>query len=443
MATNVAVAPSRKQQWYSGIDRRLWIILAITSAGWLLDAMDLNFIAVVLQPCFKDLLGAATTPAKMAYYGGLIVAVQLVGWGLGGLSLGILGDYIGRARTLALSIFVYALFTGLCAFAPNWWLLASCRFLAAWGIGSEWAVGTALINETWPARSRIVASAIMASSFGFGALLSGLVNLVVGPYGWRYVFLVGIIPAILVSIIRRRIPESRRWEEADARRKEIRGRIQKGMDITEAERGLASFTLVALFRKPWSRNTWSGLVMAFAITAGYWGSLTFLPARAAQLALAVKKNPLEVSSWTWIIVNVAAAVSMIIFALLTETIGRRRSFILTSILSMAVLPIVYVGSRDYQTLYLTVPLLGFVSGAFGIFAVWFPEMFPTHLRATGASFCFNVARIVSAAGPFIGGSLVAFFGSIPKAVCAMGASYIIGLVAVAYAPETKGKPLPE
>jgi MFS family permease len=111
---------------------------------------------------------------------------------------------------------------------------------------------------------------------------------------------------------------------------------------------------------------------------------------------------------------------------------------------MVVLPIVFFGSNDYKTLYLSVPLIGlFLNGIFGVFAVWFPEMYPTHLRATGASFCFNVGRIVSALGPFIGGSLVALFGGIPRAACVMGASYIVGLVAVAFASETKGKPLPE
>ena len=180
MASTVAVETGKEQAWYSGIDRRLWIILGIAYAGWLLDAMDLNFIAVVLGPCLKDLLGAAATPANIGHYGGIIVAAQLVGWGFGGLTLGIMGDYTGRARALAISILVYSVFTGVCALAPNWWALALFRFFAAWGVGSEWAIGTALINETWPQRSRVWAAGIMASAFGFGALLSGLVNMLLG-----------------------------------------------------------------------------------------------------------------------------------------------------------------------------------------------------------------------------------------------------------------------
>lgn len=402
-----------------------------------------NFIAVVMRPCLTELLGKGASPATISYHGGIIVAIQMFGWGLGGLTLGVVGDYFGRARTLALSIFVYAVFTGICAVAPNWWMLALFRFFAGWGIGSEWAVGTALINETWPARSRVVASGIMAASFGFGALVAGFVNLLIGTHGWRLVFLVGIIPAILVSIVRRRIPESKKWEETDARRREIRGRMETGKSVSEAERNLAAFTLVALFKKPWRRSVIAGLFMAFAVSSGYWGSMTWLPAHAANLAIAAKANPVEASMWVWIVCNCGTVVFTLIFAMLTDTIGRRGSFILTCVLSMAVLAYVYLGVTNYHTLYFVVPLLGIVSGGFGIFAVWLPEMFPTHLRSTGASFCYNVARIGSCAGPFIGGSLVLFFGSIPKAACAMGASFIIGLIAVMFAPETKGKPLQE
>lgn len=443
MATT-AVAPKAAKAWYSGIERRLWIILGIAYAGWLLDAMDLNFITVVLGPCLKDLLGATATPARIGHYGGMIVAAQLLGWGLGGLTLGIVGDYIGRARALALSIFVYSLFTGVCALAPTWWALALFRFFAAWGVGSEWAIGTALINETWPARSRVFASGIMASAFGFGALLSGLVNILIGSHGWRYVFLVGIVPAILVAFILKRIPESHRWEEMDARRKEIRKRQAEGTAISAQDQKLVAFTLMGLFQQPWLKNTVVGTIMCFAATAGWWGSQTWLPVRAAQLAVAAKANPLTVASWTVIIANVAAAVGMFGFAVLTDKMGRRGAFILASVGSIVVLPIVFFGANDYITLYWLVPLIGlFLNGVFGTFPVWFPEMYPTHLRATGASFCFNVGRIVSAAGPLVGGSLAAMFGGIPRAACFMGLSYLIGLIAVAFASETRGKPLPE
>ncbi len=443
LATTTATLQPKKA-WYAGHERRLWMILAVAYAGWLLDAMDLNFITVVLGPCLRELLGTAATPANIGFYGGVIVAAQLIGWGFGGLTLGIVGDYIGRSRALYLSIIVYSVFTGICAFAPNWWMLALFRFFAAWGVGSEWAIGTALINETWPSRSRVFASGIMASAFGIGALLAGLVNMAIGSHGWRYVFLVGIIPAILVAIIRKRIPESRKWEEMHARRQAIQARVAAGAAISEQEKKLVTFTLSSLFQRPWLKNTIVGTLMCFAATAGWWGSQTWLPVRAAQLAVAAKANPITVVSWTVIIANLAAAIGMFCFAVLTEKLGRRGAFVLASVGSMVALPIVFFGANDYVTLYWLVPLTGlFMNGVFGVFPVWFPEMYPTHLRATGASFCFNVGRIVSAAGPFIGGSLVAMFGGIPRAACIMGASYLIGLIAVAFATETKGKPLPE
>jgi MFS family permease len=183
---DIAHAPA--QRWYQGIERRLWIILAVTYVGWLLDSMDLNLFTVVLVPSLRELLGSQATPQTIGYYGGTIIAVQLLGWGVGGLVFGIIGDYWGRARTLCLSIACYSIFTALSGLAPNWWTLAIFRFLMAAGVGAEWALGTALINETWPQRSRVAASAIMMSAFGLGFLLAGVVNLLVGPWGWRWVF---------------------------------------------------------------------------------------------------------------------------------------------------------------------------------------------------------------------------------------------------------------
>ena len=159
-----------------------------------------------------------------------------------------------------------------------------------------------------------VASGIMASAFGVGALLSGLVNMLLGVHGWRFVFLVGIVPAILVAMILQRIPESRRWEEVDARRREARARLSKGQAITASEQQLVSFTLAGLFQKQWLRNTVVGTLMSFAATAGFWGSQTWLPVRAAQLAVAAKANPIQVASWTVIIANIGAAIGMFAFA---------------------------------------------------------------------------------------------------------------------------------
>ena len=433
-----------RQRWYQGIDRQLWIILAVTYVGWLLDSMDLNLFTVVLVPSLHDLLGARGTPQMIGYYGGIIVAAQLLGWGAGGLVFGIIGDYWGRQRTLALTIVVYAIFTAMSGLAPNWWMLALFRFLMAAGVGAEWALGTALINETWPQRSRVAASAIMMSAFGLGYLLAGIVNLAVGFYGWRWVFFTGVIPGVLIALIWRKIPESGRWQDVERKRHDARTRARRGEALSHEDVAAVEFTLRSLFQPPWRRNTLAATAMSFAATVGFWGTQTWIPARAAELARAGGANMVEVISITVIILNCAAIVGLLLFAWLTELIGRRPAFALGCVGNMVVLPIVFLVPRSYATLFALVPLMGlFTNGILGTFTPYFPELFPTRLRATGVGFCFNVSRILAAIGPFIAGTLVVLLGGIPKAGAFMAASYLIGLVAVYFAPETRGKPLPE
>ena len=314
----------------------------------------------------------------------------------------------------------------------------------AFGVGAEWAIGVALISETWPRRSRVIALGIMMSAFGFGYLLAGLVNLMVGGWGWRWVFFAGIIPGIWIAIIRRWVPESERWENVSAQRKDARARLKAGGAVTQQDRVVMSFSFAGLFERPWRMNTVSATMMAFAVTLGFWGVQTWIPARAIELAIAGKANVPQVVTITIIILNVRAAIGTFSFAYLTEVIGRRPAFALGCVGNMIVLPIVFLVPKDYQTLYMLVGLMGlFTNGVLGVFTPYFPELFPTRLRATGVGFAFNVSRILAAVGPFIAGSLVGLFGGIPKAGAFMALAYLIGLVAVWFAPETRGKPLPE
>jgi MFS family permease len=439
-----SVASTSELRWFQGIDRKLWMILAVTYVGWLLDSMDLNLFTVVLVPSLRELLGPQATPQMIGYYGGAVAAVQLLGWGVGGLIFGVLGDYWGRARTLCLSIVVYAVFTAMSGFATTWWQLAIFRFLMAAGVGAEWAIGTALINETWPQRSRVAASGVMMSAFGFGYLLAGIINLSVGAYGWRWVFFTGVIPAVLIAFVWREVPESERWQHASRRRNDALQRVRSAGPASQEDKTLATFTFVGLFQPPWLRNTVAATIMSFAATVGFWGTQTWIPARAAELAVAGGANPVQVISVAIIVLNCAAVLGLLLFAWLTELIGRRPAFAVGCIGNMIVLPIVFLVPRNYQTLVMLLPLMGlFTNGILGTFTPYFPELFPTRLRATGVGFCFNIARIFAAIGPFIAGSLVVAFGGIPKSGAAMALSYVIGLIAVCFAPETRGKPLPE
>jgi MFS family permease len=258
------------------------------------------------------------------------------------------------------------------------------------------------------------------------------------------VFFVGIIPGVLIALVWREIPESERWQKVSVQRAAARVRAGSGQAVTAEDRTVTGFTFAALFRPPWLSNTVTASLMSFAATVGFWGTSTWVPARAIELANAAGANPVQVASLGIIILNAAAVVGLLTFAWLTEVIGRRGAFALGCVGNMVALPVVFLIPQDYQTLFMLVPLMGlFTNGVFGTFTPYFPELFPTRLRATGVGFCFNVSRILAAVGPFIAGSLVVFFGGIPKAGAAMALSYVIGLVAVWFAPETRGKPLPD
>jgi MFS family permease len=285
----------------------------------------------------------------------------------------------------------------------------------------------------------------MMSAFGFGYLLAGIINLAIGSYGWRWVFFTGVIPAVLIAFVWHEVPESERWQVASRRRSEAAQRVRSGTSVSQEEdRKLAAFTFLGLFQRPWLRNTIAATLMSFAATVGFWGTQTWIPARAAELAVAGGANPVQVISIAVIILNCAAVVGLLMFAWLTELIGRRPAFAVGCVGNMIVLPIVFLVPQNYQMLYMLLPLMGFfTNGILGTFTPYFPELFPTRLRATGVGFCFNIARIFASVGPFIAGSLVVAFGGIPKSGAIMALSYAIGLVAVYFAPETRGKPLPE
>src|SRR6201995_6071279 len=249
---STSIANPVELRWYQGIERRLWIILAVTYVGWLLDSMDLNLFTVVLVPSLRELLGPQASPQAIGYYGGAVAAVQLLGWGVGGLIFGILGDYWGRSRTLCVSLVVYAVFTAMSGFAATWWQLAIFRFLMAAGVGAEWAIGTALINETWPQRSRVAAIGVMMSAFCFGYLLAGVINLVVGSYGWRWVFFTGVIPAMLIAFVWHEVPESERWKNASRRRSDaLQGGRSNEAAASQEDKDRMTVSLIGPVQPPW------------------------------------------------------------------------------------------------------------------------------------------------------------------------------------------------
>jgi MFS family permease len=406
------------------------------------DGMDTTLYLLTLRPMMTDLLGPAATASDVAYYGGIIIGVFLVGWGLGGLLFGVVGDTIGRARTMTLTILVYAVFTGFVALSQSWWHVMAFRFITALGIGGEWAAGSALIAETWPDRGRAMAGGIMMSAYSVGYFVAALINLTVSPFGWRWMYVVGVVPALIAVVIRWTIHEPERWTVVKKRRDDVRRYGAR----TEADRELAAFPLTQLFRGALRRRTIIASVMCFAATFGFWGTQTWVPMMTARIVAAEgSTNVVRQVSMVAMALNVGSLIGVLAVAWLADAVGRRTAYLVLAAANLIVVPVVFGAARSYNSLLLLIPLYALVNnGIFAVFVPYFSELYPTNLRTTGAGFCFNAARIVSSSGPYLSGILVGVYGgSFALTAATVAVIYVLGLGVGWLAPETLGQPLPE
>jgi MFS family permease len=370
----------------------------------------------------------------VAYTGGSILACKLFAWGLGGIVFGVVADRIGRSRTMIVTVLIYSIFTGLSGLAQNWWQLAILQALAGIGIGGEWAAGAALVAETWPEKTRARAMQVMQMSFAFGVFLAALLNLLIGPFGWRWVLLAGASPALITLFIRRFVPEPARWNII---------RRQRQIAASEGVPDTAMGTFLAIFASGMRRRTIVGALIAAAMMIGSWGTATLLPIWIHQLlgpdraALAVK-----VTSQSFMLTTVGAVVGYLSLIWLTDAVGRRWSYFLIVVGCAGANLFMFTQVKGIDALFRFMPVYGFFAiGGFGTFAAHLPELFPTRVRATGLGFCWNMARVFTAAGPFLSGMLVGVFGSVPSAGAMVAWIYVIGIAAIWFGPETKGVPL--
>jgi len=411
-------------KWYEGLTSYQWRVLVCACLGWALDIMDGYLYAIILFPAMSDLLGTSQN-STIGWYGGIVLGVFMIGWAFGGLIFGPIADRYGRARTMALTILVYAAFTGLCATARSWQELAFYRFLTGLGIGGEWSAGAALIAEAWPAKSRAKAAGIMQASGGIGFFLASLLYLLIGPYGWRWVFAVGILPALVAFYIRRSLEEPARW---------IRVKEQPGGN-----------PLAALFVKPVRRDVLIGTCLAAVATFGYQGAIQWVPSWVSALLQAQGPRAVipQVSLVTSVL-NGGGIVGCLCFPLFADRWGRKRALTIYFLGAALAVPLMFSLVQDYSAAVVVSPLVGFFgAGVFTGFAIYLPELFPTSIRATAQGFCYNFARFFSAAAPFIAGAMVSAHGSFARAITAIGMVYLLSLVVLFFARETKGQALPE
>ena len=421
--------------WHQGVTRYQWLVLFVAWLGWVFDSMDATIYALVLHPALHDLLkggaGAGPSPETLGWYGGIIFSIFLVGWAIGGVAFGIVADRFGRTRTLAVTILLYAVCTGLAALSETWWQLAIYRFLTALGIGGEWAAGAALVAEVWPESKRAKAAGVLQSAWAVGFLIAAVVTLLMRQSGWRAIFLIGVAPAVVALLVRLAVKEPERWVKAHSQESQTSGPAK----------------LPQLFSPQLRRSTLVGSGLAFVAVFGLWGATNWTPMLVRSLPDLKDLSASAVTtrvSYATMVLNLGALAGYLGFGPLAERFGRRAAFAIACTGSLILLPVTFLTPHSYLHVLCLLPLLGlFNNGIFSGFPIYLPELYPTRIRATGAGFCFNAGRILASAGPFLTGLLVSALGTFGRAASAIALIYLVGLMILPFAPETRGKPLPD
>ena len=373
-----------RQQWKSGL--AAWL-------GWTFDGLDMHLYTLVAAPFVAQLLGGLpTTDPSVGRYGSIIQGAFLFGWALGGGFFGLIGDRLGRARTLSLTVLTYAAFTGLSVFAHAWWQLMIFRFLAALGIGGEWSVGASLLSETWPKRWRPWLAAVLQSGVNIGILGAVLANYLMAGAQPRYLFLVGILPALLVFWIRRAVPEPTEWQAAKASAQNHPPKLS------------------ALFRGETRPVTlWITLVCAVSLTA-HWAFMFWHQQHLRNLPDVLAMSPEarnKLASTAMYLVIGSSILGNFFSGWIARLIGYRATIAWTFLAYFAAMLGAYIQPRDHTALMFWFPLIGFCQGVFALFTMYLPPLYPTLLRTTGAGFSYNIGRIAAAAG-------TVFFGLFSK-----------------------------
>lgn len=442
--------------WWKELNRYHWFVLMVAALGWLFDCLDQQIFNLARVPAMRDLLphlaNGAIDTAAVARYSGYSTSIFLIGWATGGLTFGILGDRIGRAKTMVWTILIYSACTGLSALSVGFWDFAFYRFITGLGVGGEFAVGVSLVAEVMPDRARPHAIGLLQALSAVGNIAAALTGIGFGVLeerhiiasAWRTMFLVGAAPALLAVLVMRKLKEPEKWRAAVA---------------THGKEQLGSY--LKLFGHPvWRKRAIVGFLLAFSGVVGLWGIGFF----SIDLIRSVLRKTLEaegltgqalngrVTFWAGIasmMLNVGAFFGIYAFASLSQRIGRKPTFAISFTVAMITTAWVFWSLKEFHHIFWMIPIMGCcLLSLFGGYAIYFPELFPTTLRSTGTSFCYNVGRFVAALGPALLGYLTGTVFAdqaepMRYAGISMCAVFLIGLIALPFAPETKGLALPE
>lgn len=429
-----APAATDDRPWYRTVTGYQWLVLAIASAGWVFDVFESQVFNITRGLALPELLRLPPDDPQVLAWGDRFLGIFLVGGTLGGVLFGSLADRWGRRPIMVATILTYALSSGLMAFVQNWQQAAVVRLIVALGVGGEWAVAAALVNEVFPARARAQAAGIFHSTSILGTWLATLAGLLVGTQ-WRYAYLLGVLPALLIVAVRGWVREPESWSQ-----------LGQGDAARAAQRG--SFRALWADRRA-RRHAVLGLLLAAVGLGGFWGVTVAGQDLAREAALrdgAAADAARQRSQFAYGIVQTAGGgLGLLAFGPLAARLGRRPAFALFHLGALAIVPVACFLPQTYEQLLWLLPVYGFLTlGMHAGYAIYFPELFPTHLRATGAGLCFNGGRIVAASVLVISGWIKSR-PDVPLAQAIAGLSVIFacGLVLLPLLPETKDQPLPE
>jgi MFS family permease len=405
--------------------------------GWTLDGMDSFIYALVLVPSLRELLprsGIAATPGNVGFYGGLLFALFLVGWGLAFL-WGPVGDKFGRVRTLLLTIVWYSVFTFLSAVVTSVWELAVLRVLAGVGIGGEWAMGGTFVAEEWPESRRAAGAGYMHTGYYVGIFLAAILNYVIGSWwGWRAMFAVGGLPALLLAWVRHGVTEPARWKAKES--------VVRTWGIWRPFAGLFSASL-------WRRTVVNVLLMLVSI-CGLWAGTVYVPAAVTALAERGWHAAAEVArlaSWGTMLVAFGTVVGCLAMPWLAERWGRRGALavyfgLMMIFIALTFGKIFYLGAAALPWFFVCLFFLGIGGANFAVYTLWLPEQYPTEYRASAFAFATSFARFGGAGITFLVGAGVRHYGSLGAPVALTAAAFAVGLLLIPLGVETRGQALP-
>ncbi len=406
---------------FAGVSRGQWLTLAAALIGWAFDGFEMGVFPVVARPALRELLGTGVTEEAVRQWNGILSAAFLFGAAAGGWLFGWLGDRLGRVRAMAMSVLTYALLTGLCAFARSTYELTALRFLAALGMGGEWALGVALVMESWPASARPVLAGLIGAAGNLGyaviAILSGT-DLLKGQ--WRILFAVCAAPALLTFVLRLFVPESEKWRTAAKSGPRVRP--------------------IDVFAREHRRKAALGAAAGAVALLATWGAVQFTQLWAGKLS-GDDTAGATVQLWS----ATAAACGALAAPILLHNVSRRWSYFLLCVLAFAATQVLFRANEAFDVRFLAcVAITGVTTAAFyGWLPLYLPELFPTRVRAAGQGVCYNSGRILAACGVLATTFGFDVKGDYAKASATVCLIYLVGMALAWFLPETRGKPLPE